>query len=199
MTATYSTTNGSQVIVLASSDVKADFMNLMGLNSLKVAVDSQVKWGNTKMRVALALDTTGSMSSDGKMDALKAATKSLLTTLKNAATTNGDVYVSIIPFSKSVNVGKSRYTENWIRWSGQSDTFDENNGDVQRLRQQQRAQDKKQVPGQRRRVDGNRTTTSGTAASSTATRITTSKTQRPTSTSRRRSSLPSNTSSCPPK
>jgi uncharacterized protein YegL len=87
-----------------------------------------VKWGNTKMRVALALDTTGSMNDDGKMAALKTATKSLLTTLKNAATAPGDIYVSIIPFSKGVNAGKSRYTENWIKWNGQSDTWDENNG-----------------------------------------------------------------------
>jgi hypothetical protein len=103
-------------------------MGLMGFSMLKVGVESQVKWGNTKMRVALALDTTGSMDDDGKMEALKAATKSLLTTLKNSATKDGDVYVSIIPFSKGVNVGKSNYNQNWIKWSGQSDTFDENEG-----------------------------------------------------------------------
>ena len=63
----------------------------------------------TRLRVALALDNTGSMSSNGKMTALKSATKSLLTQLKAAATQNGDVYVSIIPFSKDVNVGSSNY------------------------------------------------------------------------------------------
>jgi Flp pilus assembly protein TadG len=130
VSATYNanTGNGSQVIINASSNVKADFMGLLGLSSLKVAVDSQVRWGNSRMRVALALDTTGSMDDDGKMEALKVATKSLLLQLKNAAAKDGDVYVSIIPFSKSVNVGKSKKNENWIKWKGQSDTWEENNG-----------------------------------------------------------------------
>ena len=57
-----------------------------------------MKWGNTRLRVALVLDNTGSMADDGKMAALKTATNSLLTQLKTAASNNGDVYVSIIPF-----------------------------------------------------------------------------------------------------
>src|SRR4051812_303665 len=111
------TGNGSQVIINASSNVKADFMGLMGVSQMKVAVDSQVRWGNTKMRVALALDTTGSMAQDGKMDALKTATKSLLTQLQSVAAKDGDVYVSIIPFSKDVNVGKSNSNASWIDWT----------------------------------------------------------------------------------
>src|SRR5258707_14098342 len=53
--ATYNanTGSGSQVLVTASSNVKADFMGLVGISTMKVGVDSQVKWGNTKMRVAL--------------------------------------------------------------------------------------------------------------------------------------------------
>ena len=47
---------------------------------------------------------------DGKITALRTATKSLLTTLQNAATNAGDVYVSIIPFSKDVNVDSVNYT-----------------------------------------------------------------------------------------
>jgi Flp pilus assembly protein TadG len=115
--ATYTTSGGSQVVINASSNVKANFMGLMGVNTMKVAVDSQVKWGNTKLRVALVLDTTGSMDDDGKIEALKSATKSLLTQLQNAAASPGDVYVSIIPFSKDVNVGKSNYNATWIDWS----------------------------------------------------------------------------------
>jgi Flp pilus assembly protein TadG len=123
--ATYNTSAGSQVVVNASSNVKANFMGLVGVNTMKVAVDSQARWGNTKMRVALVLDTTGSMAQDGKIDALKTATKSLLTQFQTAATTNGDVYVSIIPFSKDVNVGKTNYNATWIDWS----EWDQDNGD----------------------------------------------------------------------
>jgi Flp pilus assembly protein TadG len=115
--ATYTSSGGSLLKVDATGSVKANFMGLMGFSSLKVGVNSQVKWGNIRMRVALVLDTTGSMDDDGKMDALKTATKNLLTTLKGLAATNGDVYVSIIPFSKNVNMGSSNYNANWIDWS----------------------------------------------------------------------------------
>jgi Flp pilus assembly protein TadG len=128
VTVNYNTTSGSQLKIIATGNVKTNFMGIMGHTYLQVRAESQVKWGNTRLRIALALDNTGSMDADGKMTALKTATKGLLTQLKNAASKDGDVYVSIIPFNRDVNVGASNYTENWIKWSGQSDTFDENNG-----------------------------------------------------------------------
>jgi Flp pilus assembly protein TadG len=116
VTTTYTTTNGSQIIVAATANVKADFMNMVGVSNMKVGVDSKIKWGNTKLRVALVLDNTGSMQEDGKISALKTATNGLLDQLKGAAAANGDVYVSIIPFVKDVNVDKSNYNANWIYW-----------------------------------------------------------------------------------
>jgi Flp pilus assembly protein TadG len=124
VTATYSSSSGNQVVVLASADVKTNFMNLMGFSTMKVTADAQVKWGNTRLRVALVLDNTGSMADDGKMPALITATNSLLTQLKNAAVNNGDVYVSIVPFVKDVNVGPSNYNATWIDWTD----WDANNG-----------------------------------------------------------------------
>jgi len=122
---TYKSSSGSQVTVAATGNVKTEFMGMIGMSSMKVAVDSQVKWGNSRLRVALALDTTGSMDDDGKIEALKKATKALLDQLKAAAVNDGDVYVSIIPFSKDVNVGKSKYNSTWLRW----DLWDDSNGD----------------------------------------------------------------------
>src|SRR6267154_1328757 len=55
------------------------------------------------------------MADDGKMTAMKTAAKNLLTQLRNAAANNGDVYVSIIPFSKDVNVGASNYNQSYLR------------------------------------------------------------------------------------
>jgi hypothetical protein len=61
------------------------------------------------------------------MTALKSATKSLLAQLQSAASTNGDVYVSIIPFSKDVNAGSGNYNGNWIDW----DDWEADNGSWQ--------------------------------------------------------------------
>jgi len=114
ITPAYTTSGGSQLTIAVSSSVDTAFMRLIGVSSLNVGASSTVKWGNSRLRVALVLDNTGSMASAGKIDALKSASKSLLKQLKDAATSNGDVYVSIIPFNKDVNVGKSNYSQTWV-------------------------------------------------------------------------------------
>jgi hypothetical protein len=128
--ATYTSSGGSQVTVTAQVQVPTTFLrtlDLMHLNAMENIVlngSSTTTWGTNRLRVALVLDNTGSMADDGKMDALKTATKNLLTQLKTAVTTDGDVYVSIIPFSKDVSVGAYNYNQNWIRW----DLWDAKNG-----------------------------------------------------------------------
>ncbi len=116
LTTAYTTTGGSQVVVNASADIDTEFMSIVGYNKMTVTGTSVSKWGSTRLRVALVLDTTGSMASDGKIAALKTATKNLITQLQNAVSTDGDVYVSIIPFSKNVNVGSDYYNDSWINW-----------------------------------------------------------------------------------
>jgi hypothetical protein len=95
-------------------------MGIMGFSQLPVVATSTSKWGNNRLRVALVLDNTGSMSEGSptsKISALKTATHNLLGQLQTAATVNGDVYVSIIPFVKDVNVGSSNYNQDWIDWT----------------------------------------------------------------------------------
>ena len=43
--------------------VATTFMNVVGLSKLDIDASSTVKWGNTRLRVALVLDITGSMNS----------------------------------------------------------------------------------------------------------------------------------------
>jgi Flp pilus assembly protein TadG len=125
--ATYTTNAGSQVTVTAQVQVPTtflrtlDLLHLAAMENIAISGSSTTTWGTSRLRVALVLDNTGSMADDGNMDALKSATHSLLTQLQNAATTNGDVYVSIIPFSRDVNVGAINYSANWIDWSDWED------------------------------------------------------------------------------
>ncbi|MFZ4748659.1 MAG: pilus assembly protein TadG-related protein, partial [Sphingomonas sp.] len=117
ITATYTTTGGSQVKVNGSALVPTGFLGVIGYQNITVNGSSTTAWGSSRLRVALALDNTGSMAADGKMTALKSATKTLLTQLQSAAGTNGDVYVSIIPFANDVNIGASNYNASWIDWA----------------------------------------------------------------------------------
>ena len=92
------------MVVTGSADMATDFMGVLGYKTITVTSSATAKWGSTRLRVALVLDNTGSMAQSGKITALKTATTNLLTQLQNAVTNDGDVYVSIVPFSKNVTV-----------------------------------------------------------------------------------------------
>jgi Flp pilus assembly protein TadG len=124
VTGTYSNTNGSTVLVKATATYKTNFMGIMGFKTLPLAATSTASFGNSRLRVALVLDNTGSMAQSGKLTALQTATKNLLDQLRAAAVNDGDVYVSIIPFVKDVNLGKGNYNASWIDWTD----WDNNNG-----------------------------------------------------------------------
>jgi Flp pilus assembly protein TadG len=117
--ANYNNVNGPALVLTAETMVKTTLMSLhgIGIDSIKVGVDTTANWGNTRLRVALALDNTGSMAQNNKMTALKNASKALIDQLKAAATVNGDVYISIVPFAKDVNVGIGNVGASWIKWS----------------------------------------------------------------------------------
>jgi Flp pilus assembly protein TadG len=118
VTATYSKqSNGAAVTVSATAQVQTKIMGRLGFPLLNIGSSASVNWSNTRLRVALVLDNTGSMAQSGKMAALQTASHNLLTQLKNAAQVDGDVYVSVIPFGKDVNVGPANYTSSWIDWT----------------------------------------------------------------------------------
>ncbi len=124
VSAAYSTTNGSQLVLSGSATVQTSFMSIFGIDTINIGASTTSTWGNTRLRVALVLDNTGSMASSNKMTALKTASQNLLTQLKSAAVTADDVYVSIVPFNKDVNVDVSNVNASWLRW----DLWDAVNG-----------------------------------------------------------------------
>ncbi len=127
--ANYTTTGGTSLVINATADVPTGFLGVIGYNSITVGSSSTAKWGSNRLRVALVLDNTGSMADSGKITALISATNSLLTQLQNAASTNGDVYVSIVPFVKDSNLGCANWNSDYIYWGtvAQDPTLSDNN------------------------------------------------------------------------
>ncbi len=99
-----------------SATVPAHFTSLIGTSELNVSATAEILWGIKKLNLALALDNTGSMASNGKMAALKTAAHNLLNTLQQAAKEPDDVKVSIIPFATDVNAGTNNKDASWIDW-----------------------------------------------------------------------------------
>ena len=124
-TATSGGQPGSQVVISATSSVNTLFMGVMGFRQLPVYASSTSTWGNKRLRVALVLDNTGSMAQGGagtaqspnKIQALQTASHNLLSQLQSAAVNPGDVYVSIIPFTKDVNVDPANNAQTYLDWT----------------------------------------------------------------------------------
>jgi hypothetical protein len=112
---------GSTVLITASADMPTEFMRIAGVTQMPLNTSSTAKRGNTKLRVALALDNTGSMAQAGKMTALQGGAKNLIDTLGATATNAGDVWISIVPFANEVNMRGSTYKNSgfidWSNWS----------------------------------------------------------------------------------
>ena len=114
--------SGGSVVLTATTPMPTILMKLAGITTMPVSTSSTVVWGQTKLWVGLVLDNTGSMSQTdstgtSKISALQTASHQLLTILQNAAANAGDVQVSIVPFSKLVNVGTGYVNASWIDWT----------------------------------------------------------------------------------
>ena len=122
---TPNTGKGATIVLNGSGAMQTDFMKVAGYPTIGFNSSSTTTWGNTKLRVAIALDITGSMNSAGKLDAMKKAAIKLVNTLKDSAKTTDDVYISIIPFNVMVNLGsqagkigssKLKDYKSWLDW-----------------------------------------------------------------------------------
>jgi Flp pilus assembly protein TadG len=101
----------------AQAEVPMIFASILGQSQIAVGVTSEILWGIKRLNLALALDNTGSMGSNGKMSALKTAAHNLLNTLQAAEKVPGDIKVSIIPFATDVNAGTQNVNAAWIDWT----------------------------------------------------------------------------------
>jgi Flp pilus assembly protein TadG len=123
ITATYTQNSGmgSTILVNGSGAIDTGFMRVVGFPTMDFRTNSTSAWGNVRMRVAMVLDVTGSMANSGKMAAMQKAAKALVDQLSLLNKNDGDIYISMVPFAKDVNLGTSYKDETWIDWSYWSD------------------------------------------------------------------------------
>ena len=133
------TPNGQHISLTVTGSMPTSLLQIMGIDNLDFTVTNEVTRAVTKLRVALVLDNTGSMSGTdvngtSKISALKTATHQLLTQLRSAAVNPGDVQVAIIPFALDVNMGTAIADKDWIDWSDfdrqPPNTGDEETGEI---------------------------------------------------------------------
>jgi Flp pilus assembly protein TadG len=108
------TTGISNIVITGSGYVNSEFMKIAGFPQLGFNTGATATWGNARLRVAMVLDVTGSMGSDDKMPNLKTAATNMVTTLSGLNKQDGDVYISIVPFSRDVNIGSTSPAADWV-------------------------------------------------------------------------------------
>lgn len=97
------TTDKKTITVDATAETPTVFMHLFGFEMLSTSVTSVVERAVGGLELALVLDNTGSMSND--ISSLKLAAKSLLNILYGDQTEVENLYIGLVPFSQSVNIG----------------------------------------------------------------------------------------------
>jgi len=107
---------GSTILVNGAGAIDTGFMRVVGFPTMDFKTSSTSAWGNVRMRVAMVLDVTGSMKDNGKMAAMQKAAKALVDQLSLLNKNDGDIYISMVPFAKDVNLGTSYKDETWIDW-----------------------------------------------------------------------------------
>jgi Flp pilus assembly protein TadG len=96
-------------------DAKIDtlIMGVLGQKFVESNTRSEAKLGKPPLlEVALALDVTGSMGQNGKINTMKTAARDLVTTLFDAP--GADVKIGVVPFAQYVNIGTANGTKSWL-------------------------------------------------------------------------------------
>jgi hypothetical protein len=103
------------VTLEAEATLPTTFMRIFGKNEMKVSARSEITREMTGLEVALVLDVTGSMDdpvgggdSTKKIAALRTAGNDLVNILFGSNDEVDDLWVGVVPFSQSVNIGTNR-------------------------------------------------------------------------------------------
>ncbi|MDX2205179.1 MAG: TadE/TadG family type IV pilus assembly protein [Hyphomicrobiaceae bacterium] len=112
------TANGYKVQVTAS--LPTTFLRVLGTDTLNVGASSEVSRQLKKLEVVMALDNTGSMSTNDRIGKLKTAANTLVDTLFGEDDVSDYVKIGLVPFSAAVNLGAGALGKGWIDETGAS-------------------------------------------------------------------------------
>jgi len=105
-------TDSNTLTVDATASTSTTLMAVLGFHTMTASAQSTVERSTSGLELSLVLDNTGSMAGSG-IAGLKAAANTLVNTLYGDTPVAENLYVGIVPFSQSVNVGSSH--TNWLK------------------------------------------------------------------------------------
>ena len=87
------------------------FEGVINIKPLKIESTTSAKSTLQGLEMALVLDITGSMSSNGKISGLRSAAKNMIDVISDGAD-HTNIYISLVPYVAAVNIGNTHTT--WL-------------------------------------------------------------------------------------
>jgi Flp pilus assembly protein TadG len=116
----------SKFFVRLNGKIDTTFMSIAGYKTLNVGGYSEVAVGSQAIEIALVLDNTASMSSEGRLIALKSSAKDFVNTVLDNKPPGGYVKIGIVPFADYVNVGMGNRKASWMNVPPDTTTVQKN-------------------------------------------------------------------------
>ena len=102
--------NEQLVTLSATATLPTTFMKIFGRDSIQIAARTEITREMTGLEVVLVLDVTGSMCDPdcSKRDTMKQGALNLVNKMFTEGADSNDLWIGIVPFSQSVNIGTDR-------------------------------------------------------------------------------------------
>lgn len=97
--------DGPRITVTVEGHVKTAILGLIGIDKVDVSARAEVTVAQKKIELALALDNTGSMATNGKIGALRDAARIMVDMLFEGDDEAEFVKIGLAPFASAVNIG----------------------------------------------------------------------------------------------
>jgi Flp pilus assembly protein TadG len=105
---------GDELVLSATAVMPTRFMRLFGQGTVTVNASTRINREIRQMELALVLDNTGSMWG-AAFTAMQTAAKDLVDIVYGDADTNPNLYVAVVPFVATVNIGPQHW--DWLESS----------------------------------------------------------------------------------
>lgn len=99
--------DGPHITVSVTGHINTLIMSLVGVDKMDVPAQTEVTIAQRKIELAMVLDNTGSMGSNGKIGALRNAAQTMANMLFEGEDEGGAEFVKVglVPFAAAVNIG----------------------------------------------------------------------------------------------
>lgn len=109
----------NEMEVFGTAEVPTTLLNIFGKSSFSVDISSKAAIQTRKLQIAFALDTTGSMADNGKIELLKSSAKDFVDNIVPLSGPTGSlVEFAVVPFSTIVKTKAAWKNKWWLDLDG---------------------------------------------------------------------------------